>query len=70
MRMEIAEHLRPAFACPAMRVDQRLRVDFEMRRGVGVDIGRYDKARDVIGSAKKYPACFVRVGIVRCYLQH
>lgn len=37
--MVISDHLRPAPACCPVCVDQRLRIDFEMGRGLRVDIG-------------------------------
>ena len=61
MRMVIAKDLWPAPACCAMRIDEDLRIDFEMRMRCGVDIGGRLNCADVQGGAKQQAAAFVRM---------
>jgi len=47
MRVEIAQNLRSgAIACGAMRGDKRDRIDLEMPRGIGGDVGCGQSRRD------------------------
>lgn len=71
--MVIAHHLRRAgHARGAVRIDQRLRIDCEMRRWLGVNIGRRHGTRDAFWPAgarpllaQQNPAGFVRVRVLR-----
>lgn len=62
MRMVIAHHLRPAIPRRAMRIDQGLRIDFEMRLRSRVDIGGGLDRGDARAPAKQDAATFAGVG--------
>lgn len=63
--MKVAEHLPTPFAFGPVRVDQRLRVDFEPGFWLGMDIGGLKQMRDAIAFAEQYPAGFFRGGSTR-----
>src|SRR3546814_11285730 len=46
MRVVITQHLRSTPARGAVRIDQRLGIDLEMRFGPGMDIARGQRMRD------------------------
>ena len=63
--MKISHHLHAPLARSAMRIDQRLRIDFEMRLGRRMDIARGPEAENRITFAQEDPARFARLRRLR-----
>ena len=53
----------------AVRVDQYLRIDFEMPRGIRMDIARRQRPGDAIRRPQQHPAAFQRVRTL-CFCKH
>ena len=64
MRMVIAQDLRPARARCPMRIDQRLRVDLEMRLWADMDIRGRERLANPVPLPDKDTATFERMGLV------
>ena len=61
MRVEIAEYFRSARSRSAVRVDQCLGVDLEMRGGLRMDVGAGTDLDDPTAGAQQKPARLVRM---------
>ena len=59
MRMTIADYLRAAAACETVRVDERLRIDFEMAPAVGGSVRCRSSILDRAIAAEQDSAAFV-----------
>lgn len=56
--MVIAHDLRPARPLGPERIDQRLRIDFEVAFGLRVDVGGWPEGADPVAFAKQDTATF------------
>ena len=69
VRMIIAANLRSAFTRNPMRINQRLRIDFEMGFRRWMDVLRCNVIGDTLTLAQQKPAAFMGVGRLSLSLQ-